>query len=78
MRTHQERLRRLGEAARASEAVAAEDRAARDAAIEEADQDHVSVREIARAVGMSPSRVHSVILERTAARQARIAAAAGF
>ncbi len=78
MRTHTERLRRLGLAAEASERAAAADRESRNAEIEAAHLDGMSAREIAREVGMSPSAVHSIVVERTAARQRRIAQAAGL
>jgi transposase len=78
MSAHQERLRRLGAAAKASDDLAANDREARDAEIEQADADGLSTREISKAVGMSASRIHAIVLKRTAARQARLARAAGL
>ncbi len=73
-----ERLRRLGDAARASDQLAEEDREARNRAIEEADLEGWSNREIGRWVGMSPSAVHGIIVARTAARQAAAARAVGL
>lgn len=70
VRAMTERLRRLGEAARASEKLAEEDREARNRAIEEAEAEGWSNRDIARWVGMSPSTVHGIIVARVAARQA--------
>lgn len=79
MSTHTaERLRRLGAAARASQAVADDDREARDAAIEAADLAGLSVREIAQLADVSPSRVQTIIVVRTAARQAAHAHAVGL
>ena len=72
---HVERLRRTGAAERASRAVHEDDRETRDAAIEAAAQDHMSTRDIGRAVGLDPSSVHSIVVKRTAARQARLAQA---
>ena len=77
MREHVERLRRLGDAARESQAIAEEDRQARDAAIEAASLDNMSSRDIARHVGLRPSSVHHIIVTRTAARQARLLRATG-
>lgn len=65
-----ERLRRLAAAARESDKVAATDRQARDAEIEEADQQGWGIREIARATGLSPGHVQRIVTTRTAARQA--------
>lgn len=65
-----ERLRRLAAAVRASEATAADDRDARDTEIEEADQERMGIREIARATDLSPSQVMRIVARRTAARQA--------
>ncbi len=65
-----ERLERLARAARESAQVAADDREARDRAIEQADRDGVAVRAIARACGMNVSYVHRIIATRTARRQA--------
>ena len=78
MQTVRERLRRLGEAARRSDEIAADDRAARDNAIEEADIAGLGVRQIAADTGMSPARVNTIITERTAARQLAQARAAGL
>lgn len=78
VRATAERLRRLGEAARASERLAEEDREARNRAIEEADQEGWTNREIGRWVGMSPSTVHGIVVARTAARQAAAMKAAGL
>lgn len=69
---HAERLRRLGTAERASRAVHDDDRAARDAAIEDAARDNMSTREIGRYVGLDPSTVQHVIVRRTAERQAQL------
>ena len=70
MQTLREKLRRLGEAARISEEVAADDREARDTAIEEADLAGLGIRQIATDTGMSPGRVARIVVNRTAARQA--------
>lgn len=75
---HDERLRRLGVAARASEELAKLDREALDSAIEAADLADLSTREIARYSGLPPSTVHAIVIRRTAARQARLAKAAGI
>lgn len=68
----QERLRRLGRASQRAEELAEDARAARDAAIEDADRERLSVRQIAALVGLSRARVAGVIQERTAARQAHL------
>lgn len=78
MRTHDEQLRRLGAAARQSAKLAEEDREARDAAVEEAERDGMSVREIARRVDLSVSTVHGILVVRAAARQERLRRAAGL
>lgn len=67
------RVRRLSIAARSSTELAAADREARDAAIEEAERAGWSVREIAAVSGLSHGRIQSVIVARTAARQERLA-----
>lgn len=67
--TARERLTALGTAARRSQQLADDDRAARDAEIERADLGGMSVREIAECVGLSHGHVHKVVLARTAARQ---------
>lgn len=72
-----EKLGRLGRAAAAAEDWAADAREARDQAIEQADLDGWSVREIADASGLSRPRVHQVVIARTAARQARATRPAG-
>lgn len=64
-----DRLARLAAAARLSGQLAADEREARDAAIEEADQAGVKIREIARQTQLSPGHVQRIILQRTAARQ---------
>jgi hypothetical protein len=65
------RLRRLGTKAATSEQLAADDREARDAAIEEAEHVHgLTIRQIAEEVGLSRQRVHRVVLDREAVRQA--------
>lgn len=71
MRTVIERVRRLAVAARASEELAGGDREARDAAIEAAELAGYSVREIADASRYSVARVHGIVVDRRAARQAR-------
>lgn len=63
------RLARLAEAARVSARTAADDRKARDDAIEDADLGGMSMREIARHTGLSPGHVQRVVLARTQARQ---------
>jgi AraC-like DNA-binding protein len=73
-----ERLRRLGAAARAAEQLAQDAREGRDAEIEQADVAGLGIRQIATDVGMSPSRVQRIVLERTAARQAGQARAVGL
>jgi transposase len=78
MWTVRARLQALGSAARRSDDLAADDRDARDAAIEQASLEGLSVREIAEDVGMSKSTVQQIILKRTAARQAQLADAAGL
>lgn len=78
MQTLRERLRRLGAAARLSEEVAADDREARDAVIEEADLAGLGVRQIAKDVDLSPGRAQAIITARTAVRQARQARAVGL
>jgi hypothetical protein len=73
------RLARLGEAARLSEQVAQGDREARDATIYEAHAvGALSVREIARATGISVARTQEVIIRQTALAQARLVAALGL
>lgn len=68
-----EKLRRLADAARASAEVAADDREARDRAIEDADAvERLSVREIARATGLDPTHVSRILTRRIAARQAAL------
>lgn len=68
-----ERLGALGEAARVSAQVAADDREARDREIEEADAvDGMPIREIARATGLAASHVAKVLNRRTAERQAAL------
>jgi transposase len=76
MWTVRARLRALGSAARRSDDLAADDRDARDAAIEQASLEGLSVREIAEDVGLSKSTVQQIILKRTADRQAQLAHAA--
>lgn len=67
------RLEALAEAARQSIKIADEDREARDNEIEEADAvDHMPIRRIAAACGMSPSAVHKIVTARIARRQARL------
>ena len=73
-----ERVRRLALAAQRSHAVWEVDREARDAAIEDADLDGFSLREIADLTGLTSQRVHQVVLERTAARQHRLAKKVGL
>lgn len=72
MRTRPERLRRLGRAYHSSRQLHAGDRAALAEEIEAADLDGMTVREIARATGLSASRVQAIIVDRTAARQDRL------
>lgn len=66
------RLTRLGDATRAAEQMLEDARNNRDAEIEQANLQGLSVREIATATGMSTARVQRVIIERAAARQARL------
>lgn len=69
--TVRERLRRLGAKAKASEEIARDDREARDQVIEEAEAQGLSVRQIAGDVGCSRPRVHQILTDRAAARQAK-------
>jgi hypothetical protein len=78
MRTALERVERLAAAARASQDLADADREARDQAIEEADLEGASRREISRAAQLSSTQVQAVVLRRTAERQDRLARAAGL
>ena len=73
-----DRVRRLAAAARRSQQLADDDREARDAAIEEAEGEGLSVRQISDASGLSVGGVQGVILKRTAARQARLRRSAGL
>lgn len=66
-----ERLRRLAAAVRASDQVTQGDRAARDAAIGEADDAGWGLAEIARETGMSVAHVQRIVMARTAERQAQ-------
>lgn len=52
--------------------LAADDREARDRAIEDADLERLSVREIARATGLDPTHVSRILTKRIAERQARV------
>jgi len=72
------RVRALAAAANRSQQLADDDREARDAAIEEAEGQGMSVREIANASGLSVGGVQGVILKRTAARQKRLREGAGL
>lgn len=63
------RLKRLADSARASAEQAADDRAARDAAIMEADRDGVAVRAIARAAGISMGHISKILAAQTALEQ---------
>ncbi len=72
------RVRRLSAAARHSQELAEDDREARDAAIEEAEGQGLSVREIANACGLSVGGVQGVIVKRTAARQRRLLSQSGL
>lgn len=76
MWTVRERLQRLAAAARASDDLARGDRESRDAAIEQASIEGLSVRQIAYDTGLGHSAVQQIIVKRTAARQARLEAAA--
>ena len=64
-----ERLRRLAAAVRASAQVTQDDRAARDAAIGEADDAGWKFAEIARETGMSVAHVQRIVVARTAEQQ---------
>lgn len=55
------RLSRLGEAYRRSKEAHADDKAALQAAIQEADSEGVPVREVAQKVGLSPSHTHRLM-----------------
>lgn len=66
-----ERLSRLARAAKESAQVAKDDRAARDAAIEEADAEGWGLAPIARAVEMSVGHVQRIVVGATARRQER-------
>jgi lambda repressor-like predicted transcriptional regulator len=72
------KVRRTAIAARNSEELAAGDREARDDAIEQAQAEGFSVREIATQAGMSASRIQAIVIDRTAARQQRLVQAAGL
>lgn len=65
----QKRLKTLAAAARESETIAAEDRAARNAAIVEADDDGHPLRAIAVQVEMSVAQVQRIVVTATADRQ---------
>lgn len=78
VQTVRERLRRLGAAVRTTEEIAEDARAARDDAIEEADQAGLGIRQIAADVDLSPARVQAIVTERTAERQARQRRALGL
>lgn len=65
----EERLVKLSAAVRASKKVWEDDREARDAAIEEADELGLALRDIARITGMSVGHVQRIVVERTARRQ---------
>lgn len=65
------RLRRLGQVAATQEQLAEDARQARDLAIEEAEQEGLSHRVIAEAVGLSRPRVLQILVRRAAERQAR-------
>jgi len=67
---HVQRLASLSEATRISTQVAADDRAARDDEIEDADREGVPVRAIARASQLAPGHVSRICAQRTADRQA--------
>lgn len=71
------RLQRLGAKAHASRALAADDREARDKAIETADSAGMAMAEIGRNVGLGTSQIQRILAARTAARQARTRRAAG-
>jgi hypothetical protein len=73
-----DRVRRLAAAANRSQQLADDDREARDAAIEEAEGEGLSVRQISDASGLSVGGVQGVIVKRTAARQARLRKGAGL
>lgn len=71
-----ERLQRLGTAARSAAELAEDARETRDAAIEQASTEGLSVREISHDTGLSKSAVQQIVLVRTAARQKRLREAA--
>ena len=71
--TLRERLARTARAARASAMIADGDREARDAVIEQASMEGMSVRDIARDAGLPASTVQQIVLRRTAARQDELA-----
>jgi hypothetical protein len=66
-----QKLGRLADAARTSAQLAADDRESRDRAIEDADLEHLSVREIARATRLDPTHVSRILTRRIAERQAQ-------
>jgi len=68
-RRTEQRLARLAEAARRSAQAAADDRAARDEAIAEADELGMAVREIARCTTMAVSHVQRIVAAKAAERQ---------
>lgn len=72
MWTVRERLQRLAAAARRSAEIAYGDRESRDAAIEQASIEGLSVRQIAYDTGLGKSAIQQIVLKRTAARQARL------
>jgi len=78
MWTLRQRLAGTAAAERASHVINEDDRAARDAVIEQASEAGLSVREIAQDVGLSHSAVQQIILRRTAARQAELARRTGL
>lgn len=63
------RLKRLADAARASQQAAEDDREARNTAIGEADAAGWPLREISRWTGMSPSHVQRIVIDQTTAHQ---------
>jgi len=77
MGNSRDRVAALSAAARASAAIAADDRTARDAAIVEMDRDEYTLPEIATAAGMSVSHVQRIVVAAAAARSTVHAPAAG-
>jgi len=66
---HAERLIRLGRAERVAEQAWADEREARNRAIDQANRDGLSIRSIARWIDRSPQTVFRILAEMEARRQ---------